>query len=225
MKREALGRWLLFVVVSGVAAGCKRQPGADPNTLAVIGERVIAQDDFIKRYQDFRRRTGGGVPDHGEARRQVLQNYVEEELLITAAIQRGYAEDAAGRHEHERLEIQELLNAFNRTRIASKVRVSEAELRQLYVRLHTQVQARHLYAPTRAQADSLYAALQNGATFEALAATVFQDPVLRNSGGLLGNFSVDEMEPAQVVAVGRHFFGFGSVLISCMNSDTSRNSL
>ena len=196
MKREALGRWLLFVVVSGVAAGCKRQPGADPNTLAVIGERVIAQDDFIKRYQDFRRRTGGGVPDHGEARRQVLQNYVEEELLITAAIQRGYAEDAAGRHEHERLEIQELLNAFNRTRIASKVRVSEAELRQLYVRLHTQVQARHLYAPTRAQADSLYAALQNGATFEALAATVFQDPVLRNSGGLLGNFSVDEMEPA-----------------------------
>ncbi len=177
----------------GFIWGCPKPPGEE--TLAVIGERVIAQNDFLKRYEDFRRRTGGGVPDHGEARRQVLQNYIDEELLITAALQRGYHEDAAGKHEHERLALQELLNAFNREMIVAQVRVGEEELRQLYVRLHTRVKARHLYAPTRAQADSLYRALQNGASFNALAAATFKDPVLRNSGGLLDYFTVDEMEP------------------------------
>jgi parvulin-like peptidyl-prolyl isomerase len=196
MRTFSLGFLVSSAVVIGVALGCKKQPGADPNILAVIGERVIGQDDFIRRYQDFRRRTGGGVPDHGEARRQVLQSYVDEELLITEAIKRGYDEDPAGRHEHERLEQQELLNAFNHNRIAGRVRVDENELKQLFVRLNTKVRARHLYAPTRAQADSLYAALQNGATFEALAAATFKDPVLRNSGGALGFFTVDEMEPS-----------------------------
>ncbi|MGH7494087.1 MAG: peptidylprolyl isomerase [bacterium] len=196
MKTGSLGCVILSAAFIGVLLSCKQQPGADPDTLAVVGERVIDQDDFVKRYQDFRRRVGGGVPDHGEARRQVLQNYIDEELLIAAAIQRGYAEDAAGRLEHKRLEIQELLNAFNRDRIAAKVRVHEAELKQLFVRLNTQVQARHLYAPTRPQADSLFAALQNGASFEALAASTFKDPVLRDSGGLLGYFTVDEMDPS-----------------------------
>lgn len=181
-------------VLLGVVMGCQKRP--DTRVLAVVGARVIEQDDFIKRYQDFRRRTGGGVPDHGEARRQVLQSCVEEELLITAARARGYHEDAAGRHEHERLAMQELLNAFNREIIAARVRVTEEEARQLFVRLNTKVKARHLYAPTRARADSLYAALQQGASFEDLAAATFTDRVLRNSGGALGYFTVDEMDPA-----------------------------
>jgi len=178
-----------------LACGKNKSEG-DDKTLAVINHRVIEHQDFIQRYAEFRRRTGGGVQDNEETRRQILKNIVDEELLIIAAEQRGYAGDREGKQERERLEVQELLDAFNRRFVASRVTVSEAELKQLFVNLNTRVQARHLYAPTQAQADSLYAALQNGASFEALAKGAFKDPALQNSGGQLGAFTVDEMEPA-----------------------------
>ncbi len=182
--------YLAAVVVA--LSGCSR----NENALATVGSRVISEKDFIKRYEDFRRRIGGGVPDNEQARRQVLQNYVDEELLILAAEQRGYVGDREGRHERERLEIQELLNAFNREFVAGSVTINENELKKLFVNLNTRLKARHLYAPAKPQADSLYAALQNGASFERLAQSLFKDPALRDSGGSLGYFTVDEMEPA-----------------------------
>jgi parvulin-like peptidyl-prolyl isomerase len=53
-----------------------------------------------------------------------------------------------------------------------------------------------LYAPSIRQADSLYAALQNGKPFETLARESFQDPQLRETGGSVGYFSIDEMDPS-----------------------------
>jgi parvulin-like peptidyl-prolyl isomerase len=73
--------------------------------------------------------------------------------------------------------------------------VSENELRQLFIRLHTKIKARHLYAPTRRQADSLYAELRSGKSFEELAKQSFAAPQLRDTGGSLGYFSVDETDP------------------------------
>lgn len=171
-------------------------PERNQTTLAIVGERAIDQDEFIKRYQDFRLRTGEGVPDTYEARRQVLNQYVDEEVLITEAKRRGLNKDETARRERQRIEIQELLNAFIKKMIAEKITISDRELQELYVRLNTRIKARHLYAPNKERADSLYNALQSGANFEELAAVVFRDPQLRDSGGLLGYFTVDEMEPA-----------------------------
>ena len=53
-----------------------------------------------------------------------------------------------------------------------------------------------MFAETRRDADSLYNLLQNGATFESLAPSVFRDPELASSGGDLGYFSLDEMDIA-----------------------------
>ncbi|MCK4814977.1 peptidylprolyl isomerase, partial [bacterium] len=163
-------------------------------TLAVVGDKIIDKDDFIERYKDFRRRTG--APDNGQVRRSLLSNYISEELLINEAQRRGYEKDAVGQHELERIRIQELLNAYHRRFIAEKITVVEDELKRLFVRLNTKIRTRHLYAPTRAKADSLYDALQREVPFEELARTTFQDPVLRESGGSLGYFTVDEMDPA-----------------------------
>lgn len=185
----------VFIIFVFVIAGCSDEPRITDETLAVIGERVIEAEDFVARYREFRRQTGEGVPDTYDARREVLKLYVDEELLITEAEKRRLAEDAEGQHERQRLETQELLNLFSRTFIAPAVTVSDAELKALFVRLNTRIKARHLYAPTKKQADSLYALVQNGASFEQLAKQIFQDEQLRSSGGSLGYFSVDEMEP------------------------------
>ena len=180
----ALSAWL----------GCGRSDTHE-DVLAVVGPRRITVADFVERYRYFRSKTGEGVPDTYEARRKVLAAYVDEQALLLEAERRGYPNDPEGRHERARIEIQELLNLFTREAIAANVRVSEDELKRLFVRLNTRLKARHLYAPTKAEADSLYARLRRGATFEELARSVFRDPRLRDSGGLLGTFSVDEMEP------------------------------
>jgi parvulin-like peptidyl-prolyl isomerase len=191
-----LGKIFLSLIIT-LNSGCgEKPPKITENTLAVIGARVIDNNDFAKRYQEFRQRTGKGVPDSYEARRQVLNNYIDEAILIAEAEKRGLGKDGAARQERQRIEMQELLNTYNQKMIAEKVTISDEELQTLFVRLNTRVKARHIYASSKQQADSLYSVLQAGASFEELAKGVFHDPRLRDSGGLLGYFTVDEMEPA-----------------------------
>lgn len=174
---------------------CEERNGStDSDTLAIVGKTTIDKDYFIKRYKDFRRQTG--ATDNGQARRSVFNNMIAEELLIREARSRDYDEDVVGRHEHERIKVQELLNAYHSRFIASQVAATEAELRRLFINLNIKIKARHLYAPTLQQADSIYHVLQQGVPFEELARTCFEDPALRESGGSLGYFSVDEMDPA-----------------------------
>ncbi len=185
----------LVVIVALNFICCKKNNSmTDSNTLAVIGERAIDKDYFIKRYKDFQRQTG--TSDNGMARRSVLNILITEELLIREARNRGYDDDAVGRLEHERIKVQELLNAYHHRFITNHVASTEQELRQLFINLNTKLKARHLYAPTLSEADSIYQALKQGVPFEEIAKTSFQDPALRDSGGLLGYFTVDEMDPA-----------------------------
>ena len=186
---------MISVMILFYFSSCeKKAVRIDSGTLAVIGSRTIDEDYFIKRYKDFRRQTGAA--DNGMARRSVLNNIIAEELLILEARHRGFDRDAMGRHELERIKIQELLNAYHRKFVASHVSTTDEELKQLYVNLNIKIKARHLYAPTRQKADSIYHALQLGSSFEEIARSCFQDPLLRDSGGLLGYFTVDEMDPA-----------------------------
>ncbi|NOX36020.1 MAG: hypothetical protein GXO78_00635 [Calditrichaeota bacterium] len=183
----------LFLFLSGLVwISCQRQPSSE-DVLARIDRSSITTDDFRKRFQELKVRMG--LPDNGQTRRELLKNMVNEKLLIIEAKHRGYDRDAQGQFEWERIQIQGLLNQFYEREIASKVRISERELRELFVRFNTRIKARHLYAPTRKKADSLYALLQKGASFEELAKKVFKDPRLRESGGLIGYFTVDEMHP------------------------------
>ena len=189
--------WSVFltVMVFLVFMNCeKKNAQIDSKTLAVIGKKIIDQDYFIKRYKDFRRQTGAA--DNGLARRSVLNNMVSEELLIAEAHNRNYDNDAAGRHEYERIKKQELLNVYQQRFIVNHVTITDAELKRLFINLHIKIKARHLYAPTLTKADSLYDLLQHGVPFEDIAKTCFHDPVLRESGGSLGYFTIDEMDPA-----------------------------
>lgn len=187
--------FLLTVLFSAFFIDCgPRDYGSDSDTLAVVGERRVLKADFIERYNQFRNKTG--VTDTGQARRSLLATAVSEELLIHEASKRGYKEDAVGRQERERIEIQELLNAYHRRFIARRVNVNDEELRNRFVRMHTRIKARHIYARTRKEADSLHTLILQGTPFETLARETFEDPVLRESGGLIGYFTVDEMDPA-----------------------------
>jgi parvulin-like peptidyl-prolyl isomerase len=184
--------FIIFIVSSLLSCTDKRID--DPKILAVIEDQSINQNDFTTRFLDVRRRTG--IPDNGETRRQILNSYVSEKILIQEARNRGLDKTEEGRFEHERIKVQELLNSYNQKFIKSNITVTDAELKNLYVKLNTKISARHLYASNKTSGDSLYNLLMNGASFYKLAQEVFEDPVLKESGGSLGYFSVDEMDPA-----------------------------
>lgn len=175
---------------------CSKKDETNPNVLAVVGDKIISKENFIIRYQKAKAQNMSGLPDNGQIRRQLLEHMIHEELLIMEARKYGFDKDEAGRLEQQRIEIQESLNAYIQKFIKDRITISDEELKSLYVRLNTKIKARHLYAPTKKMADSLYNALTDGASFERLADIYFSDPVLRESGGSLGYFTVDEMEPA-----------------------------
>lgn len=190
---------LIMIVVAALSLGLFLKSNVTPDRrdhelLAVIANRVIRQQDFIARYSALRAKAD--LPDNGQSRREIFDTMLEEELLIAEAEARGYEKDAYGRFQIERIQLQALLDTFHRRFISDGMAVSEDELRQVFIRFNTKVKARHLYAPSCRQADSLYAALQNGKSFEELANENFQDQQLRDTGGSVGYFSVDEMDPS-----------------------------
>ena len=166
--------------------------GQDNDLLAIIGNRSIDKVEFTARYKAQRAKFG--LPDNDQIRKEIFDTWLAEELLITEAETRGYDKDAEGRRQREKIQTQELLNAFQNKFISNGMQANDDELRSLFVRFNTTIKVRHLYAPTRWQADSLHAELQNGKSFEELARESFKDPQLRDTGGSLGYFTVDEMD-------------------------------
>ena len=165
----------------------------DDDVLAIIGKHTITVDDFVTRYKSIRQKMN--LPDNGQVRKEFFRNIINEELFIVEAVRRGYQDDPIGKYENKRLKIQELLNAYLQKIVFNDISINEEELKTLYIRLNTKIKARHLYAASQKQADSLYTELMYGKSFEELAKDNFKDPQLRDTGGSLGYFTVDEMDP------------------------------
>jgi parvulin-like peptidyl-prolyl isomerase len=180
----------LLVVVSSINTNCS----PERTVIATAGNRVITEDEFISRFKALRQKPG--LPDNGQVREQVLQEMIDEELLIGEAEKKGFGTDEAGEFEGRRLHTQKLLNLYQKTHVWNRLRVEERDLQEYFIRLNTRLKARHLYASSQRQADSLYLLLRDGHPFEELARSVFKDARLRRSGGSIGYFTVDEMDAA-----------------------------
>ncbi len=184
---------LILVILGGLIVSCSEKSASDSQILAIIGDDVITEQQFVEIFTDFKRKAA--FQDNGQTRRQVLDLMVRQKLLMREAEKRGYTTDASAKYERKRLRIQGLLNEYYATYISPTVRVTEADLREYFRRFNTRIKARHLYAPTKSKADSLYQLLVHGQSFVQLASQVFTDPTLKNNGGLVGYFTVDEMHP------------------------------
>jgi parvulin-like peptidyl-prolyl isomerase len=183
------GAWILPVLCL-LPLFCSRR---NPDALAVVGNRTLTVSDFTARAAAVERRIS--LTDNLRLRQEILRKLVDEELLIAEAVRKGYRNDPAGKRERERIAIQELLDADLRRNVSDRIRIGEDELKTAFIRLNTRIKARHLYAASKSEADSLYLELEKGETFESLARRIFKDPRLRDTGGSLGTFTADEMDP------------------------------
>lgn len=185
---------LLLVLGVAVAAGCNKQP--DRQVLASIGKYEVTDRHFQNAFRNYYNMTGQAIPVNELTLKAVLDGELERYTVVTWAEDRGWDKDEAGTRQKALIERQVYMQEYERIILHRGVGTDEDDLRELFRRYNSRVRASHLYASDRLTADSLYARLQNGEDFDALASEVFTNKHLRENGGDLGFFTVDEMDPA-----------------------------
>jgi hypothetical protein len=115
-----------------------------------------------------------------------LTNLIQDEILIREVKKKKYDKTEESLSEKKRIELQELLNAYSNKHISPNLYISDDDLRDYYSKFNSKIKVSHLYGKTKEKADLLYNELERGKNFEELAKENFNDPRLKECGGLLG---------------------------------------
>lgn len=162
--------------------------------IAKVGDYTIPLHNFVQRYSDFI--TATGIRDNLEARKQILNNFINETLLLHYDDSAAILKNQNYLNEIKWVEKQTVLAYLKDQEIYAKIKVDDFELRQAFERANEKLAARHLYARTEEEANNLCQLLNIGVDFEFLAKQVFTDSILQNNGGYLGYFTWGDMDPA-----------------------------
>ena len=195
---------VLCIVLAGVGLTAAFAIGADRvlplrdraghTPLARAGDVQITSEEFRGRYVEYL--VASGVHDDPALRQQFLGDMIATQLLVQEERKAGIARTEAYHTRKRQLRRKLLIEVFLQETVLDTVRTRDMEVRAMFVRANTELEASHLFARTRAEADALYERLKQGDSFEDLARENFEDPALRDTGGSLGTFGWDEMDAA-----------------------------
>ena len=187
---------ILFVAFWNLGLPTQAQGPAiyDDEILATVDGSNIALESFRSNYVSYLNKTGQG--DSDRLRLAFLESQIGQKIVIDQMRSLDHQDTPAYQKVLGTIRRKLLVEGYLSEDRYSNIRISENDLREMFVRTNTSIKASHLYAPTRKAADSLYALLMQGADFSALAKNVFSDSVLAENGGSLGFFDYDEMDPA-----------------------------
>lgn len=191
---------LLFtglVITVGVlfVSSCSREKEEEhASAMAEVGSYQVSEEEFIGAFRDVYERSGHALQVTPSLLREILDQRVHFYAGLQYGIDEGWDRDRRGLYQKNLIYRQVMMDEFKRSQIERQITVSEEDLDELFLRYNTHLRASHLYAPDRETADSLYQLVAGGATFEELAPQVFESQSLRESGGDLGYFTVDDMD-------------------------------
>lgn len=163
-------------------------------TVAEVAGFEISARHFQNKLHQFAERTGQGVNLHPELQKSILDDRLSRYAMVAYAMDEGWDREPELLYERTLIERKAWTEAYLREVIEPEVVVSDQDLRTLFFRLNTTLRASHIHATTREEANSIKQKLLKGATFEQLARLHFETPALKNNGGDLGYFTVDEMD-------------------------------
>ena len=171
--------------------GCAKKEG---KIVAKVGDREITVEDQENEYQ---RQSGLIIQGRSELdrRRDALDKLINDQVMILGAYKEGLdvevAKDTAIQEQKERILLQQLYQK----EIVDKSTIPESELKEHYENMKKEIHAWHILVETKAQADSIYQQLQEGADFGELAKEKSIDPSAKNNAGDLGFFGWGRMVP------------------------------
>lgn len=187
---------VMLLLVSGLG-GCTRTPEPE-DVVARVGNAVLSESD-LRAALPVGRMPGG--PGHAaDARRQLIERWVDRELLYQEALARGM---------HRQPRLRTLIEEAERDLLAAALLdaefggqesdIEETDIQRYYQenradfqRASSEIRARHILLASRRDANARLQALQRSASFEELATEFSLDPDTRFRGGDLGYFSQEE---------------------------------
>jgi len=189
--------WLTVFAVFMVIQACSKDSSrVGEGVVATVGSFEISDVHFQNQLRRFYLRTGRAANLNEDVRLAVVNARIERYAIVEHAREIGWASDADAMYNKAMIERKVYMEEYERRFIHARVSITEDDLREVFRRYHSSVRASHLYAANRAAADSLYMLLQQGQRFEDLARRTFSDVALASSGGDLGYFTLDEMDPS-----------------------------
>jgi parvulin-like peptidyl-prolyl isomerase len=191
INRKLCGVLLLIVAVTSCTTDT-----VDENVVATIGDFKITEEHFRNSLLNFYQRTGQAVNLNPEVFKAVVDSRLDRYAVVEYARENNWHTSPEARHQKSMIERKVYMEEYERHFIHTKAVVTENDLRELFRRLNTRIRVSHLYAPNKVMADSLYARLKQGESFDQLASEIFQSRQLAETGGDLGYITVDEMDVA-----------------------------
>lgn len=191
-----LGRFLSIAVIASLVISCNNGKQVDESVLASINDYQVTEDHFKSAFLRYYYKSGQSLEPNYSIKSDILNNEFNVYVLATYASELGLDNSSETLKMKGMIERKVLNEEYLERVILSNIQVSEAEIQEMFVKLNTQLSASHLYAPSKEKADSLYTLLEQGISFDELAAATFRNERLAENGGELGLFSVDEMDVA-----------------------------
>ncbi|OGU84279.1 MAG: hypothetical protein A2W11_01995 [Ignavibacteria bacterium RBG_16_35_7] len=146
---------------------------SDSVTIASVGQHKIYKDQFVDRYTDYLLATG--IKDNIVVREAILDNMINEILLYHFDDNKDLFSNPEYQKESAWAEKQSVLAYLKDQEVYAKIKVTEREVREAFVRVNKKIAASHLFAPTLEEAENLYKLLEIGVDWDNLAAQVFTD--------------------------------------------------
>ncbi len=188
-------RVLIFMLLLLTTISCK-QTQRDEDVLAYINELEINEAHFESAFKEVYYRSGRSLPANFNTKKAILESEFRTYVLATHARDLGFDSDQVSQRQKGVIERKVLSEEYLQKSVLDHIHITEADLREIFLRFNTTLRASHLYAADKTTADSLWNMLEQGADFDQLAYETFQDPYLKNNGGDLGEFQTDEMDIA-----------------------------
>lgn len=187
---------VLVLIAIGVSACSDNDSISEGGVVATVGSFEISDKHFENHLKRYYLRTGQALNLNEDVRLAVVNSRIERYAIVEHAREMGWASDASAVYNKAIIERKVLMEEYQRRFIHDRIQLSENQIRDVFRRSNMSVKASHLLAPTLEDANELYNRLQKGESFESLAREVFQSPSLRETGGDLGYFGIDEMDLA-----------------------------
>jgi len=160
--------------------------------VARIGKECITLEEFKTAYLEVIKQPN--VSDSRALREQFLDELIDRRLLAGEARTMGLAADERLQYRVAALRDKTLRDLHFQRVIKPKIALADSDVERTWAWMNEERHIYHLFCATQPAADSLYALLQQGADWNALAQQTFADLRLAQSGGDLGWVAWEQME-------------------------------
>ena len=182
---------LCLIVILGLHS-CQTAKSPE-GVVAEVGKEKIYREDFDRSFvlnPQYAIRTPLKI-----ARESQMDFLINQKLYYLAAQKSDFSEDPVIQNRLDYIRDHEIIRLYIQKKFLDQVKIEDQELLQAYARLGTKVRVQHLFAESREKADSLYARVSLGETFESIAKQIYRDSSLSETGGDLGYIGFGDMDP------------------------------